>query len=155
MKRTFFRSKMYERDKGLCGICGEPVEYWDVDLDHIVPTSAGGLYHWENLRISHSACNRRRGDERRHERRQQQPADTYGLVRSEKDGFVILSLASEQVGLSPERLRQLIVAGDLKGERQGRFWFVRESEVKRLKTEPRPKPGPRGPRRRPGRPRST
>ena len=25
-RRRFFRARLYERDKGMCGICGQPVE---------------------------------------------------------------------------------------------------------------------------------
>lgn len=66
-----------------------------------------------------------------------------------EDDLVLLSQAAVEVNLSTERLRQLIKAGAVTAERQGRFWFLRESEVRRLKTEPRPKPGPKGPRTRP------
>lgn len=64
------------------------------------------------------------------------------------DTLVLLSTAAKEIGLSTERLRQLIAAGDVQGEKiGGRFYAMPQHEVDRLKREPRPKPGPRGPRR--------
>lgn len=59
-KRSFFRSKLWERDGGLCGICGEPVAYFEMDVDHSRAKAMGGASTWGNLRPSHAACNRRR-----------------------------------------------------------------------------------------------
>jgi 5-methylcytosine-specific restriction endonuclease McrA len=61
-KRAYFRSKLYERDNGMCGICGQLVDYWDMDIDHIVPKSLGGADHWDNLQITHPKCNRSKGN---------------------------------------------------------------------------------------------
>lgn len=61
VKRLYFRSRLYERDGGICGICGKPVDYADMDVDHIRPKSWGGPDHWDNLQVSHSSCNRRKG----------------------------------------------------------------------------------------------
>jgi hypothetical protein len=67
-RRAFFRKRLWERDQGRCGICGEPVALGVMDVDHIVPRSQGGLTHWDNLRPAHRHCNRSRSDERRRER---------------------------------------------------------------------------------------
>jgi len=54
---------------------------------------------------------------------------------SEEDDLVLLSVAAAEVGLSKERLRQLIHAGDLGAKRLGMYWFVPKREVRRLKRE--------------------
>jgi 5-methylcytosine-specific restriction endonuclease McrA len=59
-RRSFFRSKLCERDQGICGICGTYVAYDEMDIDHIRAKAMGGPDHWDNLRPSHAECNRRR-----------------------------------------------------------------------------------------------
>ena len=53
---------LYERDGGLCGICGKPVRYdsADASTDHIVPLDKGGPHVWNNVRLAHQLCNTRR-----------------------------------------------------------------------------------------------
>ena len=67
-----------------------------------------------------------------------------------RKALVSLADAAIEVGLSTERLRQLIHAhpAGWGAERDGRRWLLPRSVVERLKREPRPKPGPKGPRRR-------
>lgn len=55
------RQAVLDRDQGVCGICGGEVPPTDIELDHIVPFAYGGPDTEENLRVTHSACNRRRG----------------------------------------------------------------------------------------------
>jgi 5-methylcytosine-specific restriction endonuclease McrA len=62
VKEKLFRSLMYERDNGRCGLCGKKVEYMDMDVDHVVPASKGGANVWSNLQISHIRCNRSKGN---------------------------------------------------------------------------------------------
>lgn len=58
-----FRRWIYERDGGLCGICGLPVAFAEMHVDHIRPRIEGGSDHVSNFRISHPRCNlRRRAD---------------------------------------------------------------------------------------------
>jgi len=52
---------VYERDEGVCGICLDPVERDEFDVDHIVPLALGGEHSYENVRTSHASCNRQRG----------------------------------------------------------------------------------------------
>jgi 5-methylcytosine-specific restriction endonuclease McrA len=59
-RRIYFRSKLWERDQGRCGICGGYVAYQDMDVDHSRARAMGGADHWDNLRPSHAECNRRR-----------------------------------------------------------------------------------------------
>ena len=67
------REKVAERDKGICQICGLPVDWNDYtgqkgkgfkpgdnypSIDHIIPKSKGGLHEWSNVQLSHYKCNR-------------------------------------------------------------------------------------------------
>lgn len=52
---------VYERDNGLCHLCGEPVPPEDASLDHVIPISRGGPHTYENVALSHLICNLRRG----------------------------------------------------------------------------------------------
>jgi excisionase family DNA binding protein len=62
--------------------------------------------------------------------------------------MVTLIQAAREVNLSRERLRQLIRDGALpEAELVGRGFRLPRATVDRLKREPRPKPGPKGPRR--------
>lgn len=56
------RMLVIARDGLRCGICGRDVDPDDVDLDHVIPLSRGGETHEDNLRVTHSRCNRRRGN---------------------------------------------------------------------------------------------
>jgi hypothetical protein len=60
-----FRRWIYARDNGLCGICGKPVAFGAMHIDHVIPRIDGGTDHVSNFRISHGPCNIRRGSERR------------------------------------------------------------------------------------------
>lgn len=63
------------------------------------------------------------------------------------DKLVGLAEAAIEINLSRERLRQLIHAGAITGwEKVGNSYGIPRSEVDRLAREPRPKPGPKGPR---------
>lgn len=59
--RRAVRRLVIERDGFICGICANEVDPSDVHLDHIVPVSLGGGNDPENLRVTHSLCNIRRG----------------------------------------------------------------------------------------------
>jgi len=54
------RVTVYERDKGLCGICGQEVDRDDFHLDHIVPLSLGGAHSYANTQLAHPTCNQRK-----------------------------------------------------------------------------------------------
>lgn len=53
----------------MCAICHRPIDLeappftpLSVEVDHIVPRSRGGaLYALENLQLTHTACNRKKG----------------------------------------------------------------------------------------------
>ena len=59
---------LYERDQGICQICGLPVHpykgcdnSWDGTIDHIIPLSVGGKHCMENCQLSHRICNSLKG----------------------------------------------------------------------------------------------
>lgn len=60
---------VFERDKWVCQICGQPVdpsiEYPDLrckSIDHIVPLSKGGKHTTENVQLAHLVCNISKGN---------------------------------------------------------------------------------------------
>lgn len=70
--------------------------------------------------------------------------DTLALVGDDK--LVLVAEAARATGYSAEWLRQLIDAGKVKGEKVGRYYAMPESEVERLRQEPRSRRGrPRRP----------
>jgi hypothetical protein len=61
MRTAEQRRALWERDGRCCGICGAFVDLADMDLDHIKQQMLGGEDTDDNLRATHSSCNRRRG----------------------------------------------------------------------------------------------
>lgn len=52
------RRTVWERDNGICGICGEPVAFGPkMHADHIIPRALGGTDDQSNLRATHAKCN--------------------------------------------------------------------------------------------------
>jgi 5-methylcytosine-specific restriction endonuclease McrA len=49
---------VFERDHGVCGICGHPVALTEFQVDHVVPLSRGGRHGYANVRVAHGLCNR-------------------------------------------------------------------------------------------------
>lgn len=73
MKNAFVESVsrpiLYERDRWVCGICGEPVDKnerhpspWSPSLDHVIPLSKGGEHSYKNCQLAHLRCNIQKGD---------------------------------------------------------------------------------------------
>jgi 5-methylcytosine-specific restriction endonuclease McrA len=56
------RKTLYERDKGVCGICKGPVSYEQMTIDHIVPLARGGLHSYANTQPAHEECNLAKGE---------------------------------------------------------------------------------------------
>jgi 5-methylcytosine-specific restriction endonuclease McrA len=61
--------RIIARDKPVCGICDEPIDYTLPHLnpgafvaDHIVPLNKGGLDVIENKQAAHRLCNRLKSD---------------------------------------------------------------------------------------------
>lgn len=53
----FSKNEIWERDKGICGICNEPADPMDWHLDHVIPLSKGGQHTLANVQVSHPKCN--------------------------------------------------------------------------------------------------
>lgn len=69
--------KLYNRDNGICWICGEKCNYSDhtkdpngnfivgrtyPSIDHVYPLSKGGSHTWDNVRLAHWWCNTLKSD---------------------------------------------------------------------------------------------
>lgn len=59
---------VYERDDGICQLCGKPVDWNDKSwgnnfgalyptVDHIVAMANGGGHTWDNVQLAHAICN--------------------------------------------------------------------------------------------------
>lgn len=55
------RHAIFERDEGVCHLCGDPAERENFHLDHVVPRARGGSDDPSNLKVSHPACNMAKG----------------------------------------------------------------------------------------------
>lgn len=53
---------LFERDNGLCGICGLLVTQTDWSVDHVVPLSKGGEHSYANTQLTHLICNVRKNN---------------------------------------------------------------------------------------------
>jgi len=53
--------RLWKRDKGICWICVEPASVIVCNQDHLIPKSLGGTDGFWNIRLSHIACNTKRG----------------------------------------------------------------------------------------------
>ena len=68
--------RLFERDEGICWLCGERCDYQDftVDgntfiagnrypsIDHVMPLSKGGRHTWDNVKLAHRICNTKKGN---------------------------------------------------------------------------------------------
>lgn len=61
--------RLYARDEGRCGVCGDPVDRalawpdkWSLTVDHILPLARGGRHSPANCQIAHAVCNSRKND---------------------------------------------------------------------------------------------
>jgi 5-methylcytosine-specific restriction endonuclease McrA len=57
----FSRLNIYARDANLCQYCGRRFSRTDLNLDHVIPRSKGGLTTWENVVCSCIKCNLKKG----------------------------------------------------------------------------------------------
>lgn len=52
------RDVLWERDRGVCYLCGLPADPTAWDLDHIHALDLGGEHSYANAAVSHPSCNR-------------------------------------------------------------------------------------------------
>lgn len=52
---------VFNRDNGICGICGNAVDKKDFAIDHIIPLSRGGKHSYGNTQLAHPLCNSKKG----------------------------------------------------------------------------------------------
>ena len=55
--------KVYNRDGGVCKLCGKKLTQEDYTIDHIVPVSRGGTNQLSNLRCLCERCNKLKADD--------------------------------------------------------------------------------------------
>jgi hypothetical protein len=68
--RKFSRAvekSIFDRDKGICQICGRETDFGDGDIDHILSVSRGGSNEHENLQWACHKCNNLKGKDRSNE----------------------------------------------------------------------------------------
>jgi 5-methylcytosine-specific restriction endonuclease McrA len=57
-QKAIRRAAIYQRDHGICHICGDAIAWEYFEIDHVIPRSRGGSDDEENLKASHRRCNR-------------------------------------------------------------------------------------------------
>jgi 5-methylcytosine-specific restriction endonuclease McrA len=55
------RLLVWARDEGWCYLCGYACDPNDWHLDHVVPHTDGGSHTYDNVAVTHPACNRAKG----------------------------------------------------------------------------------------------
>ena len=56
------RDEVYKKSNGVCAICGKALSPYTYTIDHIKPLSRGGTSELANLRATHEACNKLKGN---------------------------------------------------------------------------------------------
>lgn len=51
------RWKVYIKDNGICQICGKPLAYEEMTVDHIIPLAHGGVNQISNFQYACRSCN--------------------------------------------------------------------------------------------------
>jgi 5-methylcytosine-specific restriction endonuclease McrA len=62
MVRPFSRNTMYDEYKGKCCYCGTQMSRSEMTIEHIIPSSKGGLSDWKNCLPCCLRCNGTKGD---------------------------------------------------------------------------------------------
>jgi hypothetical protein len=62
VSKTPTRLAIFVRDNYTCGYCGKRCSDDEITIDHIVPSSKGGEWSWDNLVTSCIDCNRKKRD---------------------------------------------------------------------------------------------
>lgn len=56
------KKTIYAKANGKCALCGEPVKFKKMTVDHKIPLSKGGTNDISNLQLAHLICNRTKAD---------------------------------------------------------------------------------------------
>jgi len=59
----FTRRNILDRDNGVCAYCDVKLNINTMTIDHVYPTSRGGLNDWVNVRASCLDCNNKKGSD--------------------------------------------------------------------------------------------
>lgn len=76
LDRDITVKKLYEKEKGICWICGTMTDLDDYvvtdktvicgnnypSVDHVIPLSLGGKHSWNNVHLAHRICNSYKGN---------------------------------------------------------------------------------------------
>ncbi len=137
-----FRRSIWERDGGICGLCGDPVAFDNImHIDHIVSLKHGGGHERENLQATHRQCNIKKGAGASPHVPMPTPRRQPVVIHLDVDD----SLARVTVGelaaimrVNPKTVREWIKKGMIKratmvNRRAG--WLIPRSEVDRLLLE--------------------
>lgn len=54
--------ELYERDKGICSLCDLTCTREQAEIEHSTPISRGGTHTWDNVKLAHGLCNRKKGN---------------------------------------------------------------------------------------------
>lgn len=93
MVKDYVRSKLYPRfskynvtlrDKFTCQYCDSRVTLNSVTMDHVIPSSKGGLTNWENIVASCITCNQNKSDKLIKPKREPYRPSYYELVAIRK-----------------------------------------------------------------------
>lgn len=61
-RNSFNRRMLFKRDNYTCQYCGRKPGSEELNIDHVLPRSRGGLTTWENCVLSCVECNSRKAD---------------------------------------------------------------------------------------------
>ncbi len=57
----FSRANIFLRDRNRCQYCGNEFKKSELNLDHVIPRTRGGISSWDNVVCSCIPCNRQKG----------------------------------------------------------------------------------------------
>ena len=57
--------RQYEKQNGLCALCGQWFAPSAMTRDHITPRAKGGGTQWDNIQLACAPCNESKGDSAR------------------------------------------------------------------------------------------
>ena len=49
--------ELFAKHSGICDLCDEPMEFAEVNIDHKITISKGGIHTIDNMQLVHKSCN--------------------------------------------------------------------------------------------------